>query len=450
MEVTCQLRLDQLTKSGQAQIQVTCCWDGQRTKFGSGQKCLPKHWDPKRERVKDKPDSYADDINQVLDDYVAAAQAAYRAAQGQPLPKEQLRLDIDQHRASLVAERTGRAVLPVLATPVRGFLDYFEEWIAEEEQKISVRTGRKLSADTIWTHNAVRKELANFAAYRKQAIDFDGLTKAFYNGLRNYMLGPAGRSPRTFNTYIKRLRSFLFWAEDQNLPVPSNFRKTLKLAQTYVGKDTLTQEELLRVAAIDFQAPTVQAYLAAAFPEPPAKAAGSGGRNALTSADHAQRTEWTRDTFLLCAYTSLRHGDAQELGWQHVFPAQEILKKQLNKTTIVGLIPYLDDDVFRPVALLEQYRPLALETCLPFVRDPWLYLPHVAALARITRLKLGMHVGRKTYATLKVYQGVPKSLVMLATGHQTEAQFNVYLGIDEQELLDSHRKTARRLPGQAA
>ena len=84
------------------------------------------------------------------------------------------------------------------------------------------------------------------------------------------------------------------------------------------------------------------------------------------------------------------------------------------------------------------------------MRDPWLYLPHVASLARITRLKLGMHVGRKTYATLKVYQGVPKSLVMLATGHQTEAQFNVYLGINEQELLASHRLTARRLPKQVA
>jgi integrase len=329
---------------------------------------------------------------------------------------------------------------------MRTLLDHFDAWIAEEEQKISVRTGRKLSADTIWTHRAVRKELADFATHRKQPLSFDTLNKAFYDGLRNYMLGVVGRSPRTFNTYVKRLRSFLFWAESQELPVPPQFRKTLRLAPSYVGKDALTQEELLQIAAINFASPQVQAYLAVAFPEPPSRIEGSGGRNALTSAEHVLRTEWTRDTFLLCAYTSLRHGDAQELGWQHVFPKQELLKKQLNKTTVVGLIPYLDDDVFRPVALLEKYRPLELETCLPFVRDPWLYLPHVAALARITRLKLGMHVGRKTYATLKIYQGVPARLVMLATGHQTEAQFNVYLGIDEQELLDSHRKTARRLP----
>nr|WP_236018551.1 phage integrase SAM-like domain-containing protein [Hymenobacter sp. BT559] len=332
---------------------------------------------------------------------------------------------------------------------VRTILDHFDAWIAEEEQKVSVRTGRKLSADTIWTHRAVRKELADFATHRRQPLSFEGLNKAFYDGLRNYMLGVVGRSPRTFNTYVKRLRSFLFWAESQELPVPPHFRKTLRLAPSYVGKDALTQEELMQIAAIDFASSQVQTYLAAAFPEPPSRNEGSGGRNALTSAEHALRAEWTRDTFLLCAYTSLRHGDAQELGWQHVFPKQELLKKQLNKTTVVGLIPYLDDDVFQPVALLEKYSPLGLETCMPFVRDPWLYLPHIAVLARITRLKLGMHVGRKTYATLKIYQGVPARLVMLATGHQTESQFNVYLGIDEKELLDSHRKTARRLPAVA-
>jgi len=86
--------------------------------------------------------------------------------------------------------------------------------------------------------------------------------------------------------------------------------------------------------------------------------------------------------FLLCAYTSLRHGDAQELGWQHLNAPQELIEKTLHKTTTVGLIPYLDDDVFRPVALLEKYRPLGLATCLSFVRDSRRYL------ARITRIKL--------------------------------------------------------------
>jgi hypothetical protein len=196
---------------------------------GAGEKCLPKHWDAKRQRIKDMPDAYATDINQVLDDHAAAAQALHRAALGAPLSKDQLRAGIAQHVAALVAARTGQAPLPPLPKVILTFLDYFDQWIAEEEQKVSGRTGRLLSPDTIWTHRAVRKELAAFAAHRRQPLSFEGLTKAFYDGLRDYMLGPAGRSPRTFNTYVKRLRSFLFWAEGQDLPVPPKFRKVLKL-----------------------------------------------------------------------------------------------------------------------------------------------------------------------------------------------------------------------------
>jgi integrase len=448
MEVTRTLRVDRLAKSGLAQIHLTFCWDNLR--LASKQRCAPKDWDAKRGRVK-KGYSYAEAINQVLDDYTDdATQAEHKAARdNRRLTAPHMHAEIGRCYAALVAERTGVPVLPTMPAAPLSFLAQFDRWITQERGKISVRTGRLLSKATLWTHGAVRDEIAAFAKASNLEVTFEGLNQTFYDGLRDYMLGPAGRSPRTFNTYIKRLRSFLFWAEGQDLQVPPKFRKVLKLAQSYVGKEALTQAELLRVAAIDFTSPAVQDYMAQAFPEPPPRS-GRGGRGELSSAEHAQRCQWTRDTFLLCAYTSLRHGDAQELGWQHVFAEQELIKKQLNKTTVVGLIPYLDDDVFRPVALLESYRPLGLATCLPFVRDPWLYLPHITQLARITRLKLGMHVGRKTYATLKVYQGVPKSLVMLATGHQTEAQFNVYLGIDEQELLTSHRQTARRLPKQTA
>ncbi|MGI4759574.1 MAG: hypothetical protein ACRYF0_02620 [Janthinobacterium lividum] len=448
MEVTRQLLTERAGKSGLARIQLTLCWAGQRLRLGTGQKCHPKDWDARRSRVKNKPDTYADDINQVLDDYTDLAQAMHHEAArlGLPLPKDTLRDELERRYQALLATRAGRAPLPAppAAAPL-GFFAHYARWVEEEKQKVSVRTGRLLSRDTIWTHEAVGRELAAMAAHYKVEVSFEGLNKGFYDNLRNYMLGVAGRSPRTFNTYVKRLRSFLFWAEGQDLPVPPKFRKTLRLAPSYVGIDALTQAELLRVAAIDFTASGVLAYLAGVFPEPPARA-GRGGRGALTTADHVQRAEWTRDVFLLCAYTSLRHGDAQELGWQHVYPEQRLIKKLLNKTTITGLIPYLDDDVFRPVALLTKYAPLQLATCLPFVRDPWLYLPHVAHLAGLTRLKLGMHIGRKTYATLKVYQGVPKALVMLATGHQTEAQFNEYLGINEEELLASHEQTARRLP----
>jgi len=78
MEVTRQLLTERAGKTGLCRIQLTFCWDGQR--LGSGQKCHPKDWDARRSRVKNKPGTYADDINQVLDDYTDLAQAIHHEA----------------------------------------------------------------------------------------------------------------------------------------------------------------------------------------------------------------------------------------------------------------------------------------------------------------------------------------------------------------------------------
>lgn len=75
-----------------------------------------------------------------------------------------------------MAAPTGQAPLPHL---ILTFLDYFDQLITEEEQKVSVCTGRLLSPDTIWTYRAVRKKLAAFATYRRQPLTFEGLTKSF-------------------------------------------------------------------------------------------------------------------------------------------------------------------------------------------------------------------------------------------------------------------------------
>ena len=99
----------------------------------------------------------------------------------------------------------------------------------------------------------------------------------------------------------------------------------------------------------------------------------------------------------------------------------------------------------KPVALVEKYAPMALSTCLPYVPTLDDYLPHLSKLIGIGRVQITSRIGYKTFATLKIHQGMPKSQVMLATSHTTEKSFNRYLGIDEQELVNIYRRTARRL-----
>lgn len=93
---------------------------------------------------------------------------------------------------------------------------------------------------------------------------------------------------------------------------------------------------------------------------------------------------------------------------------QELVKVRANKNQVLCLIPFFDDDMFKPVQVAKKPASMGLATCLPVVHD----IHHVGHLAGIARIHLTTRGGRKTFATLKIYQGVPKSQVMLATGHK--------------------------------
>ena len=441
MEVTRQLLTNRADKKGRARIQITFCWAGQRLRLSSGQKCRPQDWDAKRERAKAKPGTYLDDINTVLNHYTDAATAAEHAAlmAGRVLDPVAMKADIE-HRYTVLLAGPNYVPPPPRARPLT-FLEHLKKWVEEEVAKrVSRRTGKLLTRKNVASHRRTYEALATFSQAKNFPLSFASIDSKFYTAFLNYYLGELGRAPVTFNHHLKTLRGFLAWAEEEDLPVNRRFRRVLQRVESTAGVDSLTQDELLRIAAIDFQSAEVQTYLAAQFPE---HAVVERGAAWLPAAEHHQRVEYTRDKFLLCAYTALRISDADRLQPHQLHG--DVARVEAGKTGITCIIPLLDDDVFKPAALLAKYAPLGLATCLPYVRQIYSYLPHIQHLASITRLRLGMHTGRRTFATLKIYQGVPRSQVMLVTGHQTEASFNRYLGIDEAELLDVYRKTARRL-----
>jgi hypothetical protein len=127
------------------------------------------------------------------------------------------------------------------------------------------------------------------------------------------------------------------------------------------------------------------------------------------------------DKFLQCAYLALRISDANKLAPRHLDYANHVVRLKAGKTQLPCVIPFLDDDVFRPVALIEKYRPLGLDTCLPVGTGLDDYLPTVAQLAGLTRIALTSKVGRKTFVTLKLAQGVPRTTVMQATAPKVDS-----------------------------
>ncbi|WP_400194090.1 hypothetical protein [Hymenobacter sp. B81] len=445
MEVSCQLRKDQVSKKGTALIQLTFCWEGRRLRISSGEKCRPKDWNDARQRVKANPGSYAAEINAVLDDWTKAADQVHREAR-----RQQLRLDEQAMEAAirnryrqLVAEAAGEpaeVVLPVVAPAAPTLLQEMERWITYQEGKVSLRSGQRLSASYLTGLRRSLRELQAFEAECTWPLKFAGMDHAFYMAFQDFALSNRGRDINTFGAYIKNLKTFLIWATKQNITVNPNFRD-FAVVDIYRGADALTQDELLRLAAIDFADASVRAYLEQHFE--PGAGPRHGGRAAFTLDDYIQRTEEARDKILQCCYFALRISDADRLAPKHL--EQDIVRIFAGKSDGICIIPFFDDDVFKPRALVAKYAGRGLATCLPRIFKRERYLPHIQHLAGITRIKLTSKVGRKTFATLKIYQGIPKSQVMLATGHKTESSFNRYLGVNEEELLGHFRKTARKV-----
>jgi len=458
MEVTRQLRLDALTKKGLAPIQLTFCWERQRLRLGSGEKSDPKHWNHKREEVKPAPGNFAAETNQVLERYTQAAMAAQHAADETrtSLTKAQMEAEIRRRYQLLAAGDEGQAastevlLLPEVQVAPPTFLDYYDQWLGEQTRKTSRKTGQGLSKSYLDSLANSRDVLEDFATQDGELLAFGDIDHAWYSRFSEFFYkGEWGTSVNTFGKHVRHLKSFLAWAEDRELPVNRKYRK-FEAPDEYVGVDALNQAELLRLAAVDFRTAEARAYVQRQFetldPALQAQAATKKGMRKSQADPHrvAERLrmlERARDKMLQCCYLGLRISDADKLSPRQI--SGELVKLKATKTRKDCHIPFFDDDVFRPVALVEKYASLGLPTCLPVVNGLSDYLPHVQHLADLTRFKLTSKIGRKTFVTLKISQGVPRAQVMQATGHLTEASFNRYLGVNEEELVETYRKTAR-------
>ena len=457
MEITRQLRLNLLTNKGFAPIQLTFCWNGQRLRRGTGEKCDPKHWNAKREEVKPAPGNFAADINLVLERYTQAAQAAEHAATitRQKLDKAQMSAEITRRYALLAAGEQAQATseevapLPQVKAAPPGVLDYYDQWLGEQTRKTSNKSGQGLSKSYLASLANSRDVLADFAG-KDAPLAFPTLDHAWYARFSEFFFeGEWGESVNTFGKHVRHLKSFLAWAEDRELPVNRKYRR-FEAPDEYIGADALTEAELLRLAAVDFRTEAARAYVQQQFeqldPALQAQAATKKGMrrsqaDPLRVAERLRMLELSRDKLLECCYFGLRISDADKLSCRQI--QGQLVRLKASKTRKECFIPYFDDDVFKPVALVEKYAAQHLPTCLPVVYGLSDYLPHVQALADLTRFKLTSKVGRKTFVTLKIAQGVPRAQVMQATGHRTESSFNRYLGVVEHELVETFRKTAR-------
>ncbi|WP_201980439.1 hypothetical protein [Hymenobacter rubidus] len=439
MKISLQLKMGDLNKAGFAPIQMTVSWEGKRIRVSTGCSVLPEHWDDQLQLVQVRPGTQHSSINPRLSAARTAAGEAQEQAlkQSRLLPETELRAAITAALALTPAEAPAKAD----AGPT-DFDGLFQQWIPVHSRRARAGSGRPLSKVAVAGLVATGARLRQYAQARGTVLRLEAMDMSFYQDFRTYVTEELGQSVNTFGKHIDRLKSFLTWCEEElDLHVHRHYRKFV--APRKRGRvDALTEDELRRVAGLDFRDPATREQLLALR----GQVREQSNRREDWSADRwMEHVELARDKFLECCYTGLRISDANRLAWQHVH-GQMIVLDNTAKNEATVYIPFYDDDLFKPVALASRYEHRSpLDLLVPDCYRANEFLRVVQQLAGLTRLKLTTKIGRKTFVTLKLYQGVPARLVMQSTGHQTEEAFNHYVGIDEIRLLEEYmRKSARR------
>ncbi|MBW3128547.1 phage integrase SAM-like domain-containing protein [Hymenobacter profundi] len=128
-------------------------------------------------------------------------------------------------------------------------------------------------------------------------LTFAGMNHEFYAKFQRYVFTTRGHSINTLSAHVKRLKAFLHWSERQDIPVNRRYQD-FEAPERYRGVDALTENELLRLAAVDLSTPQVRAYVAEHFEQ--AERELPGGRPIVTLDEHHQRLQHVRDKVLLC------------------------------------------------------------------------------------------------------------------------------------------------------
>jgi integrase len=166
----------------------------------------------------------------------------------------------------------------------------------------------------------------------------------------------------------------------------------------------------------------------------------------LLNLPESENVSLVRDMFLFMAYTGVSHGDMRILKESNIinFEGHEILDFKRGKTNVESKPPLLPE----AKAIIEKYKgsPVCKNkgTLLPVPCNKTMNenLKLISEKAHITK-NLSCHVGRHTFATLSLENGVPIETVSKALGHGSIKTTQIYGKITDTKI----RKDYSRLNG---
>lgn len=373
----------------------------QRLKYSTGEKIIPKNWNPTKQRAKETktfPEFF--ELNNRLNYIENAVSNVYR----------KILNDSRTPTPTLLKEELDGILRGKKEPEKLNFLDFIESYI--EQSKASK------SKILVNAYNSVHNRLIEFSATKHYTVDFDTIDLEFYQKFSNFLLYEKNFLNNTVGKYIKNIKLFLNEATERGINTNFAFRsKKFKVHQEETDSIYLSEDELTSLYHLDLNE-----------------------NNTLSK---------VRDLFLIGCYTGLRFSDFINLKRENVINRGgkkliQIRTQKTDETVVIPMHPIIEE-------IWERYGE-SIPT--PFTNQRMnFYLKEIGRLGsieesyQITRnqgknqkkltLKkyemLSTHTARRSFATNMYLAGVPTLSIMLITGHRTEKAFLRYIKVTKEQ-----------------
>jgi integrase len=371
-------------------------YEGQKLKYSTKQKVLPKFWNPEIQRVRETKQfmQYAE-FNALLQKIEDKVFDCYRKMliDGIKPTTDKLRKELNKKIVSGEMSTQNDLI---------NFIDF------------SIKNSVK-RPNTILSYKSTLNQLTNFKAKYNRQLTFDNIDLEFYEDFMKYCLNKK-YSPNTIGSYIKNIKVFMNEAVDKKLTTNTEYKsRRFKKVSEEAENIYLTQAELTKIFQKDFSK-----------------------KKAL---------DRIRDMFIIGCYTGLRYSDLFTINNDNLIDKGTKLKIKTEKTGELVIIPLHNyiKTIIKKHGGIPQYKITnqAMNESLKDIaeqsgiKDTILITSTKGNTVETIPYKkhelVSVHTARRSFATNAYLNDIPTISIMKITGHKTEKSFLKYIKISQED-----------------
>ncbi len=418
------LRADKPLKNGTSPVDLLYSISGQRKYYRTELKFYPECWDVARQEplyldrktAKKVLPAIDFDLLPTAEDIKENKQEMKEIINSIKNIEKMYRLNKVQYSSEMVLERlkSEKHSITKKEADTNVVFEFMQKYIDDHK---NLREVGSLSV-----YKSVKNHLEGFCKATGNKVTFQNINYPFFQSFQAYLLQDKtdakgqnipGLNNTTIAKQLSTIKTFLNYAKKQGIEVTDKY-KDFKIKRESLEVIALTNDEFLKLFNLD-----------------------------LT--DNKRFAE-TRDVFCFACTTGLRYSDLEQLKREHikqqeihltVKKTKELLTVPLNSYSKAILNKYAE--MLRPLPVIsnQNLNYNVKDLCKLAEINEQIEIVRFRGIKRETKTYpkfklIGVHTGRKTFATLSLERGMSTEEVMSITGHKDYKSFKRYVKVTEQ------------------